>query len=832
MMDDTLPSYLTDWPGKSALTDGGPEHPAVYHMLDVAAVAERLIMVEAFDPPFRDALILLTALHDLGKIGNRFRAALRENRPQGDDRHWRVSEAFLWQHKASLVDILGADEDVHRILYAATAGHHGEPPKGSLSPNGTNFRGMMLRAGSAAKSGVRKAILAFSELWPEASLDGLDGEDATGLSWWLPGFVSTCDWIGSNTDWFPPQEPRLTLAEYLDTARSCAASAVAKAGVLPPSLAQAQLFDFPEQRPMQQACQSIPLPDGPTLALIEDETGSGKTEAALMLAQRMLAAGKGRGLYFALPTMATADAMFARVKKAVSRMFDEPCSLTLAHGRASLSASFKELVGRIPRHRNEATCTPWLADGRRRALLANVGVGTVDQALLGVLPTRFATLRLYGLASKILIVDEAHELGDAYMAEELIRLLEAHRMAGGSAIVLTATLPLSLRARMLEAYGGASEDAAYPALTIAGGAAHRNFPQATSPRGVVRVARLSNTDLAADLLEIHSRRGAACVWVRNAVDDAITAADTLAARGVRVDVLHARFALNDRKRIETMALNRFGKKRDAKPGCVLVATQVVESSLDLDFDVMVSDLAPMAALIQRAGRLWRHMAERPADRRAVSTPVLHVLSPDPGQVTHDGWLGDVLDKGRWTYPVSTQWRTAEVLFRVGEIKAPSGLRGLIEAAETDTSPVPAAIEEADLVQHAEAMARGAHALHNLVDLGAGFRAGGGGADDTVYPTRLGQQQRLLMLAQYVDGALRPWAEAVGFADSCQLSEVQASEHKLGALGLPDQAQPDIAALTTDWPDWKRKAVTVCPVGEDGAICAGLRYEADRGLLFR
>jgi len=830
-MTVSLPSYLTEWPGKSAIVDGGTEHPAVYHMLDVAAVAECLIATEDYDHPLREALILLTALHDLGKIGNRFRKMLREGTSQEQERHWQVSEGLLSHHSDLLIELLGGDPDVHHILYAATAGHHGRPPKGSLARSDHDFCGMMRRVGQAAKSDSRDVISDFGKLWPQASLDGLGIETATRLSWWLSGFVSTCDWIGSNTDWFLPQSPGPSAADYLDSTRTRAATAVAKTGIAPPSFCEKQLFDFAEPRPMQQACQNITLSDGPTLALIEDETGSGKTEAALMLAQRMLAAGKGRGLYFALPTMATADAMFPRVEAAVSAMFADPPSLTLAHGRASLSTPFKALVGRAADGSNDATCSPWLADGRRRALLANVGVGTVDQALLGVLPTRYATLRLYGLASKILIVDEAHELGNPYMAEELTRLLQAHRMAGGSAIVLTATLPLSLRSRLLAAYDGASDDPAYPALTVAGGATRLDFPQATGPRGVVKIKRLSDKAKAMDLLETHARSGAACVWVRNAVDDAIAAADALAARGLIVDVLHARFALSDRKRIEDAALSCFGKKRAARPGRVLVATQVVESSLDLDFDVMVSDLAPMAALIQRAGRLWRHMAERPAVSRAVPAPVLHVLSPDPSDVTHDGWLGDVLDKGRWTYPVGTQWRTADVLFREGRIDAPSGLRALIEAAEADT-PVPRAIEEAEQEQCGKGFAEAARAWHNLVDLNAGFRRAGGGADDTIYPTRLGEPQRVLMLARHAGGSLAPWADGESMVDRCQLSEVQASERKLRALAPPDhQSHTNITALTKDWPDWKRKAITVCPVAPNGTICEGLRYEANRGLLF-
>ncbi len=832
MLGGTLPTYLTDWPGKSALAKGGPEHPAIYHMLEVAAVAEQLIPMDKFDRKRREAIILLTGLHDLGKIGKRFRDAVRENKPQGNDRHWKLSEALLWLHRDLMIENLEGDEEVHRILYAATAGHHGEPPTGSLSPNDREFRGMMIRAGKTAKDDAREAIAALSELWPNASLEGLDISTATSLSWWLPGFVSTCDWIGSNVDWFPPQEPKLELPEYLDAARCRASIAVAKTGVMPCALSGSEIFEFPELRPMQRGCKTIPLPDGPMLALIEDETGSGKTEAALILAQRMLAAGKGYGLYFALPTMATADAMFARVEKSVSKLFAEPASLTLAHGRAALSTAFRRLVGQTHPDKNEATCTPWLADGRRRSLLANVGVGTVDQALLGVLPTRFSTLRLYGLSSKILIVDEAHELGDPYMAEVLTRLLEAHRSLGGSAIILTATLPLSLRARLLKIYDGFSGDDAYPALTVARGTTYQNFPQVTSPRGIVRVKRLPNIEQALNLLEKCARDGAASVWVRNAVDDAISAADALSARGVRVDILHARFALSDRKRIEGLVLNQFGKNRNSCPGRVLVATQVVESSLDLDFDVMVSDLAPMAALIQRAGRLWRHMAERPAESRPVSGLTLHVLSPDPDQVENEDWLGEVLDKGRWVYPVSAQWRTADVLFRTGKIQAPSGLRPLIEAAESATPAAPLAIQEAETEQIGKSYAKESLALHNLVDLQAGFRIGGGRADDTVYPTRLGEPQQLLMLTRYVSSVLRPWAEAEHFSDSCQLSEVQASKRKLEALELPNQENPDIIALTADWPDWKRNVVTVCPVHDDGVICKGLRYEPKRGLLFQ
>lgn len=354
---------------------------------------------------------------------------------------------------------------------------------------------------------------------------------------------------------------------------------------------------------MQQACAEAPLPGGPMLAVIEDETGAGKTEAALILAHRMMQAGKGQGVYFALPTTATADAMFARARAIARRMFAAPPTLTLAHGRAALSGAFRALRAPRTAPTDEPVCTDWLADNRRRALLGAFGVGTIDQALLAALPTRFNTLRHYALSSRILIVDEVHEMGEPYMASELAALLAMQKAAGGSAILLTATLPLDQRRALLAAWdqpdGGA---APYPALTLAPGGAAQPVAPVGNPRGPVAVQRLGSAEAAAALLAQSAGQGAACVWVRNAVDDAIDGVRALRAAGVRADLLHARFALCDRLAHEAAALARFGKDGQGRAGRVLVATQVVESSLDLGFDVMVSDLAPAAALVQRAGR--------------------------------------------------------------------------------------------------------------------------------------------------------------------------------------------------------------------------------------
>ena len=798
-------------------------------MLDVAAVAEQLIAPLCLPEPERQALVLLAALHDLGKINAAFRSMLKENESQRQGLHWEVTEAFL-MHFDSRLEHLGHGLRQRWALYAATAGHHGRPP----TKDQDGWLRMRRAAGEDAVADAGALIEAFAALWPKASLAQRDKDSIRVLTWWLPGFVTAADWIGSNAEWFPPRADYIELSDYLDRARSQAREAIRRAGLDPAPPSDKRLFDW-APRPMQEAAAAAALPEGPTLAIIEDGTGSGKTEAALILAQRMLLAGKGRGLYVALPTMATADAMFARLHEVIGTMFAEVPSLTLAHGRAMLSRQFREFLVHAAQREDEPACTEWLADNRRRALLATVGVGTIDQALLAVLKTRHAALRLFGLSSKILIVDEVHEVGDPYIVELLATLLSVHRQAGGSAILLTATLPTSMRSRLIEAWGESPPDSiAYPLLIVAGRAPQPVRPL-TDLRGPMEVRRLASADDAVSLLAKSAGQGAACVWVRNAVDDAIAGVRALRQAGVEADLLHARFALTDRLRHQAAVLERFGKERRAGASRVLVATQVVESSLDLDFDTMVSDLAPMAAVIQRAGRLWRHMDRRPRSGRPTSCPVLHVLSPDPDESVDEDWLRRVLDAGAWVYPLDWQWRTARALFAAGYIEAPAGVRDLIEAVASEgPDTLPPAIDRAEQERQGEGFASQNLARQNRLDLTIGYRDGAADADDRQFPTRLGIEQRVLALARWEGETLTPWAAESG-ADAAELwalSEVSASARKLKGLALPDQLDEAIQAATRDWPGWRRNTVTVCPVGADGTICDGLTYDEDAGIVFQ
>ena len=318
----------------------------------------------------------------------------------------------------------------------------------------------------------------------------------------VSGLFVLADWIGSAEKWFEyaaPIDGDETFDLYWLHARAAAKAAVDQAHVSP---AVVQNFDgtsqfLPDGRtpsPVQAFAETAPLPKGPSLTIVEDVTGSGKTEAAVILAHRLMVAGRANGLYVALPTEATANAMWERLGSSFRRLFaaDATPSLVLAHGRRALHKGFQDsVVDRAARadarngeltagdqeRPSSAECADWIADDRRKAFLADVGAGTIDQALLAILPVKHQSLRLWGLADRVLIVDEAHAY-DAYMTRELETLLEFHAALGGSAIILSATLPMAVRRKLTAAFrkGVAVGSAAgvellamdYPLVTIVG----------------------------------------------------------------------------------------------------------------------------------------------------------------------------------------------------------------------------------------------------------------------------------------------------------------------------------------------------------------------------
>ena len=512
------------------------------------------------------------------------------------------------------------------------------------------------------------------------------------LSYLLNGIVTICDWLGSHERFaFEPNETPLdayqgraltTATEVVDTLRPAIFQVLPPATPAPFAELFAHLADGgppPRATWLQQAVDELftpeQLPDGPLLVLIEDATGSGKTEAGDLVAQRLIALGRAHGLYAALPTTATADAAFVRKKEVVRRFFAPKAhaQVTLAHGRSSsrerLRARYRT---RAELEQGDPGCLEWTARSSKRALLADVGVGTIDQALLGALKARHATVRLAGLHGKLLLVDEVHAYDD-YMRQPLERLLRHQASVGQNIVLMSATLPSRLRDELVAAFragAGWPDDAAptlprdrYPALHVVhrGGVIHRgpDRPPEHRPTPVRFEAVRAEEDIFRRIAGWAG--GGRCVlWIRNTVDEAVRAFERLRNElgdgSGRVLLYHARFLPADRADAEARLLTALGKASGPadRSGSVVVATQVAEQSLDLDADELVTDLAPIDAILQRLGRRRRHrrrtdgtkIAAGP-DRRPESPVLLHM---PPLDTVGEGWLDRFSPGSARVYP--------------------------------------------------------------------------------------------------------------------------------------------------------------------------------------
>lgn len=855
--------------------------PVLHHLIDVAATALRLQLgnVRRLDREARSVAVaplnlarvgaFLAGLHDLGKFSVSFQAKVRDLWPtvvlgaypgeMPDRGHWRNTAVILrWREaEQELGNLFPNLCSGLEVIAGSIAGHHGQPPSEKEYAYNrhafVNEREVTSPCLGAAVESMRiLRDLTAAEPMPEIT----DPEQAWKISWRLAGLTTLADWVGSDTAFFAFEDPAMLPADYWPLALARADEAIATKGLLPPAVRPGVGFSTLapdiEARPMQAVADAVPLAEGPQLFIIEDTTGSGKTEAALTLAARLMEAGKGEGLYFALPTMATANAMFARLGDIRGRLFADGAmsSLVLAHGRAAL---VRDLLaggthaGNGGEENNAAWCAEWISDNRRKAFFADVGAGTIDQAFLAVLKKKHLALRQYGLAGRVLIVDEAHAF-DSYMGKELETLLEVHAAQGGSAIVLSATLPAKKRAAIAEGFrrGLGARSAMqfpsqhYPLLTAVGedAVAERDVAFCDDLRRIVAVERLPNSQAAHERALEAARDGAAVLIIRNAVDEAIVSFETLRMAHEKTQLFHARFAMCDRLAIERDALHRFG--RDARPedrtGRILVATQVVEQSLDLDFDLIISDLAPIDLLIQRAGRLWRHMDRRPKASRPIPGPTLSVVSPDPSEATHANWLDETLGRGAFVYRhPGIMWRTAQTVFSAGAIRTPDDLRSFIERVY-DGEDIPECLERGQNEAEGRGYGERHQAGQNLINFCEGYTAMGAPAADQEIGTRLGEPTVTLRLARLDGGKVAPWAHVLVDTDQSMVefdrgvsawaqSEISVRTKWLGSVQPPRSLDAAIAAAKADWPEWERDRIVIAVVEAGGRIALDMETAA-------
>jgi CRISPR-associated endonuclease/helicase Cas3 len=872
--------YYRYW-GKAGSDDGQDSsyHLLLYHCLDVAAVGWQLLapnkplskqlakQLEVEPEWLRTLFVLCLALHDLGKFARAFQGLKQDLSPDlvKDNSNMRYSERHdslgfcLWREILQSVFLTeeffldGLDNsDIGLWLrnfepwLEIVTGHHGMPPKGKLKERLRNF--FEAEDEQAAKEFIQDAFkLLLHNFDFQPLLDKQLKKRLQAVSWQLAGIAVLADWLGSNKEHFEYQCKPQDLDIYWNkTAIPQAGKAI---GALPeqPNIAPLQSIDslFPfinQPTPLQRYALTEPLTDQPQLFILEDVTGAGKTEAALILAHRLMVQGLAEGLYVALPTMATANAMYQRLGDVYRKFYqagNEP-SLILAHGARELSKDFQDSViianQQTPdsdylHGRNEedqelsatAYCNAWLADSRKKALLADVGVGTLDQALLAVLPARHQSLRLLGLARKVLLVDEVHAY-DSYMQKLLDALLEAHARQGGSVILLSATLPQTMREKLVKAFHkGLGEDspelsspAQYPLVThTPAKILEQPIDTRAEVKRTVNIQRLDSQDEVIARIIKTVDAGQCVCWIRNTVKSARQSYQDLLDAGIdpnRLSLFHSRFAMIDRQEIENRTLEHFGKDstHEHRKGQVLIATQVVEQSLDLDFDVMITDLAPIDLIIQRAGRLRRHIRDVQGNRIRENgtqdqrgTATLYLFSPDPVMDADANWLKPDHSGTQVIYPhIGKLWLTAKRLTEQGKLTMPEDARTLIEgvyssAAECD---IPEALLEASFDAEGKDMVQKSMADLNVLKLNKGYTwlSSDNWDEETKIPTRLSEEETIsVVLVVLNNGQLKPYANAERYAWALSAVKLPEREWKKAQQQIPANLKSLIETLKTE-----------------------------------
>jgi CRISPR-associated endonuclease/helicase Cas3 len=733
--DPTMGKLLRLW-GKTERNNPDPEtfHPALFHMLDVgnmalalltnpAAVRIRKTLERALGQSLCDLRIWLpwlVAMHDIGKVSAAFQAInkgqLTRLTQEGfsfdgwnfnsDVRHEVVSQVYFAE-KLSNTDIYL--EKAIGTWAEVVGGHHGRYQHPDTQIKHAHRELTQEPAEWQTYREIADALL--RRTFGANNISGIPQPDNHSTEIMaLTGFMILCDWIGSDGRYFCP-EPDTDFENYVQKSGKRAEKAVSESGLLAGAASIAPidvtlLFDdLGGLRPLQLAINEIPaeLLHSPSLTIIEAPTGEGKTEAALALAHRIAQANGTEELYYALPTMATSNQMFGRLQTHLRDRLGLPTAVKLVHGqsflveeelRDELNLAFVEPLGNggNPNQSEVGETISWF-NTKKRSLLAPFGVGTIDQAELASLNVKHTALRMMGLAGKVVIVDEVHAY-DTYMLTIIERLLKWLAAMNTSVILLSATLPKARRKQLVEAYGvpldlPVEKDDLYPSLLVLSqqGVFHTSAG-VWQPNRAIHLDELHLGDddartKAEWLLNAVKDGGCAC-WITNTVRRAQRIYEELlplASPDVQLDLLHSQYPLDERQRREGVLTDLYSRngQRPASGKGIVVGTQVLEQSLDLDFDVMVSDLAPIDLLLQRAGRLHRHDRQRLA---AHSTPCLYINY----EVNPNGEWKSGSDRKIYAEFIMCQtYRTLKNI-EAKQICLPADYRRLIEAVYSDQPP--------------------------------------------------------------------------------------------------------------------------------------------------
>ena len=685
-------------------SEGKPGISVYDHMVNVGCVAHCMAeispaILERFDLP-SSTIGALAALHDLGKISPGFQqkcdAWLEENvlvktarngcwDTSMESDHGKVSHAAI---QIFLLEI-GVDRTTAKFVSTVLGAHHGRLNR----PNDHGYRpqGRMSDSDSQIDWDVARTVTA-QKIWDYFKVNdtSLELNDSSPSLWWLAGLTSVADWIGSDERFFSP-EGRTGVEDSPSLARNALDAIGFRKMEFARNLSFHDLFHEAEKpevawKPNDMQRKTFAAVREPGVYVIEAPMGMGKTEAALWAAYQLLVSGKAKGIYFALPTQATSNRMHVRMNEFVRRISSTPNETRLIHGNSWL---MDQTVGLSPVATSHGTTNDDARTGRdwfastKRALIAPFGVGTIDQTLLGVVAARHFFVRHFALAGKVVILDEIHSY-DVYTGTLIDKLITTLEALGCTVIILSATLTGRRRGKIVSCMEDPQGEAELPYPLITGRKEGRALePVAITPPAprTIKVDFISNENAAKEAIMV-AHNGGAVLWICNTVNTAQEEYQKfkgLTQVDFPVGLLHSRFPFWRREAIENEWMERFGKSGTSRCGSILISTQIVEQSVDLDADLMITELAPTDMLLQRIGRLWRH--ER--GRRPVSSARVCIIEEEKSIEEFRGMGPKAIEKALGSkarvYAPFVLLRSLEVWKAQGHVSLPSEIRQLIES---------------------------------------------------------------------------------------------------------------------------------------------------------
>ncbi len=552
---------------------------------------------------------LIAAAHDLGKISPLFMRKIaqciypdnwRELYPALCDFD-HLGKEVEWQYGGHSTISFFTLEALAGESYAICAGQH----HGILSPvadSSLMYSATCMSFGGEAWERSRElAFRALEHTFGVAPHPAECLSDVQILA--LSGLVTVSDWIGSG-DCFENARPSDDISDE-QIEQAVAASGFTRHKIKN-SLTFEEIFGFP---PNGIQKTFIGIANKPGVYILEAPMGCGKTEAALMAAYHQLSAGTATGIYFALPTRTTSNSMHGRFERFLTKVVDgdSESKALLLHSSASLAT---DTLG------DEARPGHGWFDFSNRGLLYPFSVGTIDQALMSVMDIRHSFVRFFGLVGKVVIIDELHSY-DAYTGRILDHLVKALRLIGCTVIILSATITSSRKSELLKLSCDIdleTPDAAYPLITSFqfGKQEVTQFAPAWPSQDNADFYFRTEQDCLKEAIS-RAASGQQVIWIENTIDDAQRVYKQIAWKakslGCETGLIHSRFTASDREDRERHWLSLLGKGQDderRRRGRILVGTQVLEQSVDVDADFMVTRLAPTDLMLQRMGRLWRH----------------------------------------------------------------------------------------------------------------------------------------------------------------------------------------------------------------------------------